>query len=59
MLVRGVALVMKATILADDNPVVVGRVFHRDPPSAPKTWRKIFVQYVPLKPVGGKKIVRW
>ena len=47
VLVGRVAFVMEAMILADHNPIVVSRVFHR----GPTTRRKIFVQYVLRVPV--------
>jgi hypothetical protein len=39
MLVADIALVVDSVILADNNPEVVSRVFHRIPPSPPPTRR--------------------
>jgi hypothetical protein len=49
MLVPDIALVMEATILADNNPIVVSRVLLRvRPPKFPKTLEKSFVPLCPM-----------
>ena len=47
MLVRGIALVMDAMVLADDNPVVVDRVFHRGCSKVLNTSERSFVAVCP------------
>jgi hypothetical protein len=43
MLVACIAFVMDAMVLADDNPVVVDRVFHRGSSKVPQILRRIFL----------------
>ena len=49
---------MQAMILADDNPVIVGGVFHRSPPSSATLGERFLNKYLRLNPPGCKTIVR-
>jgi hypothetical protein len=58
MLLRGIAFVMNAMVFADDNPVVVGRIFHRGSSKAPQYFGEFLEKYDLLANAGYKKIVR-